>query len=121
MDRPFFDDQDYTLNFVIPDAAAPSSTFCCVEISATYFVDATLLVPGIGLSTTEAVDVQYNNEAPLGEWLNVGNIGGLPEGAFILLTPFQIDSGHLWNGLVDPQYRVPPTMDGPSMREPPLA
>ena len=65
-----------TLNFVISDAAAPSSTFCCVEISATYFVDVTLLVPGIGLSTTEAVDVQYNDEAPLGEWLNVGNIGG---------------------------------------------
>jgi hypothetical protein len=95
-----FDNQNYSVSFLIPDTASPTSTFCCMfEIAATYNVNATLAVPGLGLSIDDIVQAQYVDEAPIGQWLNIGNFGDLPVGSFFILTPFQIDSGELWNGL----------------------
>ena len=57
-------------------------------------------VPGIGLSVTSPVEVQYNNQAPLGLWLNIAVFRPLPVGDFLIMTPFQTLSGApLWNGL----------------------
>ena len=85
-----FDFQNYVVSFQIPDAASPSQTTCCLgQISATYDVTANLSVPGIGLSVNDPVQVQYNNQLPLGKWLNVLGFTGLPVGDQLLLTPFQ--------------------------------
>ena len=95
-----FDNQDYVLSILIPDSASPSQTTCCfAQISATYDVIANLSVPGIGLSVDDPVQVQYNSQLPLGKWLNIFGFTGLPVGDQLLLTPFQINSGDLWNGL----------------------
>jgi hypothetical protein len=95
-----FDNQNYSVSFLIPDTASPASTTCCMfNISATYNVNATLVVPGLDLSINDPIQAQYEDEAPIGQWLNIGNFGGLPVGSFMILTPFQIDSGELWNGL----------------------
>src|SRR5438045_6532479 len=94
-----FDNQNYSLNFLIPDPSSPSATTCCLaQISATYNVNAQFAVPGLGLSVANAVQVQYNNQLPLGKWLNTFSFTGLPVGDFLVLTPFQINSGELWNG-----------------------
>jgi hypothetical protein len=34
-----------------------------------------------------------------GKWLNIFTFTGLPMGDFMVLSPFQINSGELWNGL----------------------
>jgi hypothetical protein len=95
-----FDNQNYSINFLIPDPSSPSATTCCLaQISATYNVNAHLGVPGIGLALDDAVQVQYNSQLPLGKWLNIFSFTGLPVGDFMVLTPFQINSGELWNGL----------------------
>jgi hypothetical protein len=95
-----FDNQNYSINFLIPDPSSPSATTCCLaQISATYDVNAHLGVPGIGLALDDAVQVQYNSQLPLGKWLNIFSFTGLPVGDFMVLTPFQINSGELWNGL----------------------
>ncbi len=95
-----FDNQNYTLSFLIPDQQSPSATTCCLaQISATYDVMAHLAVPGIGLSLDNAVQAQYNSQLPLGKWLNVTTFTGLPVGDFMVLIPFQLNSGELWNGL----------------------
>ena len=98
-----FDNQNYSVQFLIPNDALPSSTTCCAaQISATYDVSAHLAVPGIGLAVDNVVQAQYNNQLPLGKWLNIFSFTGLPVGDFMVLTPFQIFSGDLWNGVVDP-------------------
>jgi hypothetical protein len=98
-----FDDQNYSINFLIPDDASPSSTICCLaQISATYDVSAHLAVPGIGLALDNVVQVEYNSQLPLGKWLNIFSFTGLPVGDFMVLTPFQINTGDLWNGLAGP-------------------
>jgi hypothetical protein len=96
-----FDNQNYSVNFLIPDPSSPSATTCCLAqiSSATYNVNAHLAVPGIGLALDNAVQVQYNSQLPLGKWLNIFTFTGLPVGDFMVLTPFQINSGELWNGL----------------------
>jgi hypothetical protein len=95
-----FDNQNYIVSFLISDSASPSETTCCLsQISATYDVTANLSVPGIGLSLDDAVQVQYNSQLPLGKWLNIFGFTGLPVGDQLLLTPFQVNSGELWNGL----------------------
>ncbi len=95
-----FDNQSYSVNFLVPDPSSPSATTCCfAQISATYNVNAHLGAPGIGLSLDNAVQVQYNSQLPLGKWLNIFSFTGLPVGDFMVLTPFQINSGELWNGL----------------------
>jgi hypothetical protein len=95
-----FDNQNYSINFLIPDPSSPSATTCCLaQISATYSVNAHLGVPGIGLALDDAVQVQYNRQLPLGKWLNIFSFTGLPVGDFMVLTPFQINNGELWNGL----------------------
>jgi hypothetical protein len=97
-----FDNQNYSINFLIPDPSLPSSITCCLaQISATYNVNALLAVPGLGLAISDPVQVQYNNQLPLGQWINIAIFTGLPVGDFMLLTPFQINSGALWNGLAD--------------------
>jgi hypothetical protein len=58
-----------------------------------------LAVPGIGLSLDDAVQAQYISQSPLGKWLNIFSFTGLPVGDLMVLTPFQINSGDLWNGL----------------------
>src|ERR1700730_5949650 len=61
-----FDNQNYSINFLIPDPSSPSATTCCLaQISATYNVNAHLGVPGIGLALDDAVQVQYNSQLPL--------------------------------------------------------
>ncbi len=95
-----FDNQNYSVDFLIPNPSSPSATTCCLaQISATYNVNAHLGVPGIGLSLDNAVQVQFNSQLPLGKWLNIFAFTGLPVGDFMVLTPFQINSGELWNGL----------------------
>ena len=95
-----FDNQNYAINFVIPDPASPSDTTCCLfQISAAYEVNVHLAVPAIGLSLDNVLQVQYNSQLPLGEWLNIVSFTGLPVGDFMVLSPFQINSGELWNGL----------------------
>ena len=95
-----FDNQSYVVSFLIADPASPSQTTCCLgQMSATYDVTANLSVPGIGLSLNDPVQVQYNSQLPLGKWLNILGFTGLPVGDQLLLTPFQINSGDLWNGL----------------------
>ncbi len=98
-----FDNQNYSIQYLIPDDASPSSTFCCLaQISANYDVIAHFAVPGIGLAVDDAVEVQYNSQLPLGKWLNIFSFHGLPVGDFMVLSPFQITSGELWNGLAGP-------------------
>lgn len=98
-----FDNQNYTVTFIIPDQSSPSATTCCAgQISATYDVNTQFAVPGIGLSLANAVQVQYNSQLPLGEWLNIFSFTGLPAGDFMVLTPFQLNSSDLWNGLAGP-------------------
>ena len=98
-----FDNQDFSISFLIADDSSPSATTCCVaQISATYDVIAHLLVPGIGLSLDNPIQAQYNSQLPLGKWLNLFSFTGLPVGDFMVLTPFQINSGELWNGLAGP-------------------
>src|SRR5262245_243649 len=64
-----FDNQSYSVNYLIPDPASPSATTCCLaQISATYNVIGHLAVPGIGSSIDNAVQVQYNSQLPLGKW-----------------------------------------------------
>jgi hypothetical protein len=95
-----FDNQNYSVSFLIPDQSLPSATTCCVaQISATYDVNARLGVPGIGVALDAAVQVTYNSQLPLGKWLNIFTFTGLPVGDFMVLTPFQVNSGELWNGL----------------------
>jgi hypothetical protein len=53
------------------------------------------------LALDDAVQVQYISQLPL-KWMNILVFTGLPVGDYMLLTGFQIDSGELWNGLVDP-------------------
>jgi len=98
-----FDNQNYSVQYVIPDDASTSSTVCCVaQISANYDVIAHFAVPGIGLAVDNAVEVQYNSQLPLGKWLNIFSFTGLPVGDFMVLTPAGINSGELWNGLAGP-------------------
>jgi hypothetical protein len=98
-----FDDQNYTVDFVIPDSANPSVTTCCLaNVEADYDVTAQFKVPGLGLSLDEPVEVEYNSEPPLATWLNIFSFTGLPVGNYMLLTGFQLDSGALWNGLAGP-------------------
>ena len=98
-----FDNQDYTLNYLIPDSAMPSVTTCCdFQISATYDVNAQLAVPGIGLTLDNAVQVVYNNRLPLGQWMFIIGFEGLPQGDLMLWPIVQINSGDLWNGLAGP-------------------
>ena len=95
-----FDNQNYTISFVIPDPSSPSAVTCCLaQISAGYNVTALFAAPGIGLSLDNSIQAQYYSQLPLGQWLNLGNFTGLPVGDFMLLTPFQINTGQLWNGL----------------------
>ena len=95
-----FDNQNYLVSFLIPDPASPTTTTCCLaQISATYNVNAHMSVPGIGLSLDNLVQVTYNSQLPLGKWLNIFTFTGLPVGDFMVMTPFQINSGELWNGL----------------------
>jgi hypothetical protein len=94
-----FDNQDYTINYLIPDPALPSVTTCCDgQISATYDVTAQLDVPGIGLTVDDPIQVIYNSQAPFGQWLFIFAFRGLPQGDFMLWL-VQINSGDLWNGL----------------------
>ena len=98
-----FDNQNYSIHYVIPDDASPSSTTCCLaQISANYDVIAHFAVPGIGFAVDNAVEVQYNSQLPLGMWINIFSFTGLPVGDFMVLTPAGINSGELWNGLVPP-------------------
>ncbi len=95
-----FDNQNYSIQFLIPDDGSPSSSTCCVaQVSVTYDVIAHLAVPGIGLAVDDAVQAQYNDQLPLGEWLNLFSFTGLPVGDFMVLTPFQINSGEFGTAL----------------------
>jgi hypothetical protein len=103
-DATLFDHQNYSVMFTIPDPSSPTRFFDAPggigQISAIYDVPAILSVPGIGFSVVSPVEVVYNNQAPLGLWLNVGVFRPLPVGDFLVLTPFQTISGApLWNGL----------------------
>jgi hypothetical protein len=98
-----FDNQSYQVTFIIPDQSSPSGTTCCAaQIAATYDVNANLAVPGIGLSVNNVVQVTYVSQSPLGTWLNIFSFTGLPVGDSMVLTPLGVNSGDLWNGLVEP-------------------
>jgi hypothetical protein len=95
-----FDNQNYVIQFLIPEDASPAATTCCLaQTSATYDVNAHMAIPGAGVSLDNAVQVQYNSQLPLGQWMNIFSFTGLPVGDFMILTPFQIATGDLWNGL----------------------
>ncbi|MEO8132199.1 MAG: hypothetical protein ABI822_34200, partial [Bryobacteraceae bacterium] len=98
-----FDNQNYSINFLILDPASPSSAICCAgQIEADYSVLAHFEVPGIGFSLNTPVQASYVNQLPLGKWLNIFSFTGLPVGDVMVLTPLQINSGELWNGLAGP-------------------
>ena len=94
------DNQNYSVTYTIPNPASPDAVTCCLaNISAEYDVIAHLAIPGLGVSIDNAVQVQYENQLPMGQWLNIFTFTGLPVGDFMVLTPFQLTSGELWNGL----------------------
>jgi hypothetical protein len=88
-----FDQQGYQVTFVIADPHSPA-TFVDVpgplgQVSVTYHVPARLSVPGIGLTADSNIDVNYNDQAPVGFLLNIAVFTGLPVGDFLILTPLQ--------------------------------
>jgi hypothetical protein len=99
-----FDNQNYLITYTIPDPRAPTRYFDAPggigQIDAIYDVPGTLTVPGLGLTVVAPVEVGYENQAPLGLWLNIGVFQPLPVGDFLILTPFQTAGPvPLWNGL----------------------
>lgn len=99
-----FDQQNYSVTYTIPDPHSPTRFFDAPggigQISAIYDVLGRLSVPGIGFSIVSPVEAVYNNQAPLGLWLNLGVFRPLPMGDFLVMTPFQtLGAAPLWNGL----------------------
>jgi hypothetical protein len=99
-----FDQQNYFITYTIPDPHSPTRFFDAPggtgQIEAIYDVLGTLAVPDLALTVISPVEVGYENQAPLGLWLNIGVFSPLPVGDFLLLTPFQTVVGApLWNGL----------------------
>jgi hypothetical protein len=99
-----FDNQNYQISFTIPDPHAPTTVFEPIggvgQTSAAYRVPARLSVPGIGLELMNPVDVIYNSQEPVGNWMNIMTFTGLPVGDFMVVTPVRTLSGVLlWNAL----------------------
>jgi hypothetical protein len=69
------------------------------QTEADYAVLAELQVPGLGLTLDRNVTVGYIYQLPLGQWINIFSFTGLPVGDFMVVTPLQVNSGQLWNGL----------------------
>lgn len=95
------DNQDYFINFVIPDPHSPARVFDnpIAQIGATYPVIAQLAIPGLNFVTQNLIEAGYNSQQPLGLWLNLSTFTGLPVGDFMVATPVQVFGTPLWNGV----------------------
>jgi hypothetical protein len=106
-----FDNQNYLVQFTIPDPASPASSaadpgtgFSRVD----YTTSAALSVPGIGLSVPLGAPntieyIQSLGTSPFDNWMNIFQFYGLPVGGFMLATPvYSLSGAPLWNGLAPP-------------------
>ncbi|MFN7922290.1 MAG: PEP-CTERM sorting domain-containing protein [Bryobacteraceae bacterium] len=104
-----FDNQPYSVTFTIPDPALPVSGSVSPDLasrSVLYLTLGTLNVPGIGLSVTSPLQVQFIQDSSpaltFHQWMNIFQFQPLPVGDFMLLTPmYTIDGSPIWNGLAD--------------------
>jgi hypothetical protein len=103
-----FDNQNYLITFTIPDPHSPttgsdtSDGLVAVRYGTPGQNDmlAELSVPGIGLSVTGQVVVEYLNQAHQGLWMNMWVVAPLPVGSYFQMMPFQTSNGApLWNGM----------------------
>jgi hypothetical protein len=101
-----FDNQNYWITFTIPEPHSPTSRYITGDGQAVagYGVrrdmPGVVSVPGIGLSVTDAVVVEYVNQAPEGQRMNMSVTVPLPVSNVLCMTRFQTANGEpLWNGL----------------------
>ena len=103
-----FNNQNYNINFLIPNTSLPSTALCCNpggETLAEYLIPATLSVPGIDLTMTQVIQADFISydpavapAMPFYQWLNFSFVAP-PVGDVLVMTPLDLIGQNLWNGL----------------------